>query len=178
MASRLLTLATLTVAVLGIPTPSASDNPVRILPSWWSFNITTLSGPGCPGLPSADAGPYVARPTYGMNTVDGSEIYYWFFAYPGLHASVGPGTPKSATWCETTLSYTETDLNGIPVPKPEYRLKPHKNGTAINAVYNLDAGVEAEWKVTYYTDQKAEVCRASISSTTSAACLQVAALMS
>lgn len=139
-----------------LPSPSTADPPVRILPSWWGFNITALDGPGCPDF-GATYPPFVTRPTFGSNTVDGSEIYYWHFAYPHLRASVGPETPEASTWCETTLSYSELDLEGSPVAEPGYRLKLHKNGTEMLASYDLEEGVEANWKFTYYTDGEDEV---------------------
>lgn len=82
--------------------------------------------------------------------MDGSEIYYWYIAYPHLRASVGPGTPTATTWCETTLTYTELDQSGKAVVDPQYRLRLHKNGTAMLAKYDLDDGVRADWKFTYY----------------------------
>jgi len=170
MASLLFTLAALTGAVLGLPSPSPSDDPVRILPYWWTFTIRNLTGPGCPDLGSTD--PFGTRPTYGSNTVDGSEIYYWHFAYPSMHASVGPGRPESSTWCETTLSYAETDKNGTPKDEPEYRLKLHKNGTEISAVYDLEEGVEAKWKFTYFANHMDEVCHSIASSGSFSCCAQ------
>ncbi|KAK3368381.1 hypothetical protein B0H63DRAFT_497699 [Podospora didyma] len=158
-------LTTLSVAVaalggtaLGLPNPTATDDtPVRILPQFWEFNITSLSGPGCPDFGLTDRGPFVTRPTFGLNTVDGSEIYYWHFAYPSLRTSIEPGTPSASIWCETTLSYAELDSNMVPVAKPGYHLKLHKNGTAMLASYELDDGVEAKWTFTYFPEGKREV---------------------
>ncbi len=155
--SHLALLAALTGTALGLPNPAAtSGSPVRILPFNWRFNITSLKGPGCPDFGAA-AHPFVTRPTYGSNTVDGSEIYYWFFAYPHIRASVGPGAPKASVWCETTLSYTELDEQGALAAEPGYRLKLHKNGTEVLASYDLEDGVEAKFRFTYYTDGDGEV---------------------
>lgn len=162
----LLTVAALLGATSALPNPdfavrASSPEPVRILPYNWRFNITALEGPGCPDFGQVNP-PYVTRPTFGQNTVDGSEIYYWFFAYPHLRASVGPDQPEDSIWCETTLSYTELDKDGNPAAKPGYRLKLHKNGTEILADYALDAGVEANWKFTYYVGGKDEEVRAVV----------------
>lgn len=147
------------MSAMALPSPSAAPDPVRILPPEWEFDITSLSGPGCPDPNTnwTDA-LFDTRPTFGSNTVDGSEIYYWHFAYPDLRASVGPGTPNASIWCETTLRYMELDKNGLPPVQPEYRLKLHKNGTELLAWYNLDEGVQANWKFTYYADGGNEVC--------------------
>jgi hypothetical protein len=140
-----------TLAILGatascLANPQTSD-PIRILPYSWGFNITSLTGPGCPDF-GATGQVFSTRPTFGSNTVDGSEIYYWHFAYPNLRTAVGAGTAESSTWCETTLSYVELDMMGV--PKSDYRLKMHKNGTAMIATYDLDDGVVAQWRFTYY----------------------------
>ncbi|KAK3304772.1 uncharacterized protein B0T15DRAFT_558763 [Chaetomium strumarium] len=139
------------------PTPPLPSNPVRILPYNWKYEIIALQGPGCP-----DAGPnspedyYHTRPTFGSNTVDGSEIYYWHFAYPHMRLAVEASSSSSSSssssiWCETTLRYTELTKTGAAPPAvPEYRLRLHKNGTAMIAAYELDAGVEAKWTFTYY----------------------------
>jgi hypothetical protein len=146
-------LAALLGTALALP---QANTPVRILPYNWAFNITALSGPGCPDF-GQTAPPYVTRPTYGSNTVDGSEIYYWHFAYPHLRASVGPEKREASIWCETTLEYTELDKDGVKPAVPGYRLKLHKNGTAVIASYELEKGVEAEWKFTYFTEGKDKV---------------------
>lgn len=144
---------------LALPSASVVRDPgVRILPFSWRFNITALSGPGCPDFGATGMPPFVTRHAYGRNTVDGSEIYYNYLAYPHIRASVGPDAPEASIWCETTLSYTEHDEEG-PVEVPEYRFKLHKNGTSMIAVYDLEDGVVAEWKVTYYTDGEEEVRR-------------------
>ncbi|KAK4195442.1 hypothetical protein QBC40DRAFT_269282 [Triangularia verruculosa] len=150
-------IAGLAGIALGLPHPwEEASGPIRILPHSWVFNITSLSGPGCPDFGDT-AAVFSTRPTFGMNTVDGSEIYYWHFAYPNLRASVGPGAATSSIWCETTLTYAELDRLGTPPAKPEYRLKAHKNGTAMIATYDLEDGVVAEWKFTYYPAGKEPV---------------------
>lgn len=154
MLSTLQAFVALMGAALALPSPiiPADDlPPVRILPYSWLWNITALSGPGCPDFGADYRKSFVTRSNHGANTVDGSEIYYWFFAYPHLRASVGPGTPQASIWCETTLSYTEYAKGGL-AEAAEYRAKLHKNGTAVTAQYNLEEGVTAQWKSTYYTD--------------------------
>ena len=89
-----------------------------------------------------------------MNTVDGSEIYYWHIAYPSLSAEIGPGVAaeKSHTWCETTLKYTELENWESAKELRDYRLRLHKNGTRVMSRYDLEEGVKAKWKFTYFTD--------------------------
>ncbi|KAK4040677.1 hypothetical protein C8A01DRAFT_15470 [Parachaetomium inaequale] len=153
MPSSLLVLAALMGTALALPSPITAADPVRILPYNWLFNITALKGPGCPDFGQVSP-PFSTRPTFGMNTVDGSEIYYWHFAYPHIRLSVGPETPEASVWCETTLSYAELENSDglVPAVEPEYRLKLHKNGTRMLANYELDEGVEARWKFTYATN--------------------------
>jgi hypothetical protein len=166
MASLAVVLTALAATAAGLPSPQMvpPEPGLRILPRFWGFNITSLTGPGCPNIDAAVQAPFSTRPTYGSNTVDGSEIYYWHFAYPSLRAAVGPGTPavEASTWCETTLSYNELDTLGAPVNKPEYRLQLHKNGTAMQATYELDEGVVAKWKFTYYPAGGVPVCDLSL----------------
>ncbi|KAL2128229.1 hypothetical protein VTI74DRAFT_9473 [Chaetomium olivicolor] len=153
-------LTALLGAALALPNPQAGPTPVRILPPNWSFTITALSGPGCPDFnQSSSSSPdgFVTRPTYGSNTVDGSEIYYWHFAYPHLCASVGPDVPEASVWCETTLRYTELDWEGDVPLVPGYRLRLHKNGTAFIATYELEDGVEATWRVEYFTEEEEQI---------------------
>ena len=156
MPSSLHIVAALAGAVLAFPNSATRDSPLRILPYNWRFNITSLSGPGCPDY-GAVSPPFVTRPTFGANTVDGSEIYYWYFAYPHLRASVGPGNPSALIWCETTLSYKELDDHSAIPAEPGYRLKLHKNGTDVLASYDLEEGVEAKFRFTYSTDGKLDV---------------------
>lgn len=152
-----LALAGLTTTLLALPSPSPS--PLRILPPNWSFTITSLLGPGCPDLGKNGTVSRTTRPTFGSNTVDGSEIYYWFIAYPWLRVNLATG-PRH-TWCETTLAYTEY----ADVEKKErgeaYRLRLHKNGTRGIATYQLDEGVKAYWDFAYYIGEgsaRQEVC--------------------
>ena len=156
MPSSLHILAALAGTALALPNPTTRDSPLRILPYNWRFNITSLSGPGCPDY-GAVSPPFVSRPTFGANTVDGSEIYYWYFAYPHLRASVGRGTPEASVWCETTLSYEELDGHSAVAAEPGYRLKLHKNGTDVLASYDLEEGVEAKFRFTYSTSGKLDV---------------------
>ncbi|AEO63948.1 uncharacterized protein THITE_123413 [Thermothielavioides terrestris NRRL 8126] len=156
MSSLLPTLAVLLGVTAALPSgsidarDSSADGPVRILPYNWQFNITALSGPGCPDF-STTGEPFTTRPTFGSNTVDGSEIYYWHFAYPHLRAAVGADKREDSVWCETTLQYTELDEHGQPPAVPGYRLKLHTNATEMIAAYDLDEGVEVNWKFTFET---------------------------
>ncbi|KAK4140168.1 uncharacterized protein C8A04DRAFT_15193 [Dichotomopilus funicola] len=151
MPSSFKVLTALLATALARPSPAPADgDPVRILPWNWLFEITALEGPGCP-----DVGPegYGTRPTYGSNTVDGSEIYYWHFAYPAISLNVDTENPEASIWCETTLKYTElSETSTDPADPAGYRLKLHKNGTEIIANYDLEEGVEATWTFTYDTD--------------------------
>jgi hypothetical protein len=73
-----------------------------------------------------------------------------------LKASVGAGEEEVHTWCESTFKYTE-------YPDPEtgkdtdYLLRLHKNGTMLITTNELDEGVSAKWKFTYYTEDDDEV---------------------
>lgn len=124
----------------------SQDGPRRILPFLWGFDIVALKGPGCTDLDSTSE--VKTRPTYGENTMDGSEIYYWYFAYPGIQATVGGDVTEASTWCETTLAYTEY-ADSKKTPAAGYRLQLHKNGTRMLAVYDVEEGVEVNWKFTY-----------------------------
>lgn len=141
-------------AAAAIPSPDAEPI-VRILPTNWNFNITSLRGPGCPDFSNADPKKYNTRLTYGMNTMDGSEIYYWHAAYPYLRASLAD---QAHSWCETELSYTEyADLERT--KKGEfYRMRLHKNGTRVLGTYDLEEGVKATYEVTYEAGRGREVC--------------------
>ncbi|KAH6857150.1 hypothetical protein B0I37DRAFT_300601 [Chaetomium sp. MPI-CAGE-AT-0009] len=153
MLSRLPLLAAVMGTAVARPSPVAADDPVRILPYNWKFEIAALEGPGCPDFGQTEP-PRVTRPTFGSNTVDGSEIYYWHFAYPHIRLNVDAETPEASIWCETTLKYTELEEGGglNPAVDPDYRLKLHKNGTLMLANYELEEGVKAKWTFTYDTD--------------------------
>ncbi|TRX96537.1 hypothetical protein FHL15_002809 [Xylaria flabelliformis] len=128
--------------------PAPSDDPVRRLPSYWTFNITSLEGPACPDFGHHDGADNIrsTRLTYGQNTVDGSEIYYWFIAYPALHVELGK---NESTWCEVELQYTEyKDLKGE-TEGEDYRLRLHKNGTKVISTYELDDNVKATFNFKY-----------------------------
>jgi hypothetical protein len=78
--------------------------------------------------------------------MDGSEIYYWFVAYPYLRASLAG---ESHSWCETELAYKEYTDNAAKTPASDYRLRLHKNGTRVIATYDLEQGVKATFKFAY-----------------------------
>ncbi|KAI1814684.1 hypothetical protein GGS20DRAFT_398896 [Poronia punctata] len=139
------TLAT-SLSLLGLASarPAPADTPVRTLPPLWGFEITSLEGPGCPDKPnSSEIG---TRLTFGSNTVDGSEIYYWFLAYPSLNVELGK---TESVWCETELKYTEYKDIDKEEEGEDYRLRLHKNGTAVISTYELDDDVKATFSFTY-----------------------------
>lgn len=143
-----LAASAIVTSAIAIPTPS--DDPIRILPLSWEFQIQDLKGPGCPDLNSDKFAK--TRHNHGENTLDGSEIYYNVFAYPYMKAEIPQGEISASTWCETTLKYIEHKGQAA-----DYRLKPHKNGTFVGAVYNLDEGVKAEWTFTYDTPSEKKI---------------------
>ena len=145
MRSLLFIIPTILINALAIPTPQA--DPIRTAPSWRIFEIADLKGPGCPDLNSGVG--YRTHMNGGHNTVDGSEIYYAMVGYPHLRARLDEGAMTASTWCETTLTYKEYTDRNFNVTSAAYRLKPHKNGTEIGAVYDLDEGVNVNWKFTY-----------------------------
>ncbi|KAI1264550.1 hypothetical protein F5Y18DRAFT_73498 [Xylariaceae sp. FL1019] len=128
--------------------PAPLDPPIRILPHHWNFNITSLKGPGCPdfGVPDGVNAERHTRPTFGENTVDGSEIYYWFLAYPSLHVELGK---TESVWCETEVLYTEFGDPTTKLETEDYRLRLHKNGTKLISTYDLDKDVKATVTFTY-----------------------------
>lgn len=137
-----------------LPQSSAPD---RKTPFSWQYEITALSGPGCPDY-GVTEGRYT-RPSFGMNS---PEIFYWFFAYPHINLSVDKNKPEASTWCETTLSYRESYPRGGNdwerlEPAGDFRLRLHKNGTAMLARYDIEEGVDVKWKFTYYTSEDEEV---------------------
>jgi hypothetical protein len=143
MKSVLVSAFFLAPLIAALPSPNVD----RILPLNWKYTITSLSGPGCPDLGTDPEAQRTTRLTYGQNTVDGSEIYYWFIAYPSLRVDLAG---SQTSWCETELEYQEySDLNQK-VKADQYRLRLHNNGTKAIATYDLDAGVKATAKFTYH----------------------------
>jgi hypothetical protein len=140
---------------LGLIAALPAPDVVRILPTNWQYKITSLRGPGCPDFGKDPEVAYTTRLTFGQNTVDGSEIYYWFVAYPHLRVDLN-GDEHS--WCETELSYEEfSDLDGK-VVSDDYRLRLHKNGTRVIATYDLEKGVKATFKFEYDEGHGNVVC--------------------
>jgi hypothetical protein len=138
---------TTALALLDLAVPALSDGPIRTLPPNWSFEIASLRGPGCPDQGKNGTVARVTRPTFGSNTVDGSEIYYWFIAYPFLRVNLAEG--HDHTWCQATIKYTEykdVDRTG---EGDDYRLRLHKNGTRGIMTYDLEEGVKAYWDFAY-----------------------------
>jgi hypothetical protein len=142
MKSLLVTTLGLVGLIAALPSPSVD----RVLPLNWKYTITSLRGPGCPDFGADPEAHRTTRLTYGQNTVDGSEIYYWFVAYPNLRVDLN-GAQRS--WCETELSYQEFKDTDGKVKADDYRLRLHKNGTRIIATYDLEEGVKANFKFTY-----------------------------
>jgi hypothetical protein len=97
--------------------------------------------------------------TFGQNTVDGSEIYYWFVAHPHLRVDLAD---KDHSWCETELSYEEFKDVTQTVKSADYRLRLHKNGTRVIATYDLEKGVTATFKSTYEENDEKSVCLSCI----------------
>jgi hypothetical protein len=135
--------------------PTALNDPIRVLPWNWGFEIVSLDGPNCGPLGDQMAS-LVTRTTYGSNTVDGSEIYNWHIAYPFIDAKVAAGETKTLS-CEATIQYKEYSDN-IQSEASNYRLQLHKNGTSVAALYNLDKGVQAKWEFSYsHAEKKASI---------------------
>ncbi|KAL5383727.1 hypothetical protein DPSP01_005831 [Paraphaeosphaeria sporulosa] len=128
--------------------PAIQDPPqgVRILPPGWDFTITSLNGPGCPDFGADPDKQRTTRTTFGENTMDGSEIYYWFIAYPHLRVELGG---KEHSWCETEVKYTEYKDRNAGTKGADYQFRLHKNGTSIIATYDLEKGVKATFKFAY-----------------------------
>jgi hypothetical protein len=157
MKSILATTFALLPLTTAIALPAPQDAPIiRVLPSNWGFTISSLKGPGCPDFEKINTGYSVTRLTYGENTLDGSEIYYWFAAYPAMRASVGDDS-DGYTWCETELDYQEYSDWKKETEGEAYRFRLHKNGTKVIATYDLEEGTEAEWKITYDVGKGKEV---------------------
>jgi hypothetical protein len=117
------TLALLTGLVAALP--PASRDVVRVLPPNWGFEITSLKGPACPemGVQLRET-----QLTYGSNTVDGSEIYYWFIAFPYLKVELGK---TESLYCDVELQYREYKDGPKSEEGSDYLLRMHKNGTAV-----------------------------------------------
>lgn len=126
----------------------------RILPAGWQYKIASLRGPGCPDFGVDPENVYATRLTYGQNTMDGSEIYYWFIAYPHLHVDLAD---NDSSWCETELSYEEYSNYADKTPSADYRLRLHKNGTRAIATYDLEKGTKATITFEYDAGKGKEV---------------------
>jgi hypothetical protein len=142
MKSVIATTLLLGPLIAALPSPTVD----RILPLNWKYTISSLRGPGCPDLGADPEVQRTTRLTYGQNTMDGSEIYYWFIAYPSLRVDLAG---EKTSWCETELKYQEYKDLDQKVKADQYRLRLHKNGTKVIATYDLDAGVKATAKFTY-----------------------------
>ncbi|KAH7558857.1 hypothetical protein BM1_04994 [Bipolaris maydis] len=143
---------TAALSLLALSFPSLCT-PQRILPPNWSFTLSSFFGPGCPDTGKTNPLIRTTRPTHGTNTVDGSEIYYWFIAYPWLRVDLAAG-PRH-TWCEATVAYKEYAGTTGRVEADKYRLRLHKNGTKGLLTYKLDEGVRVYWDFAYYEGEGA-----------------------
>ncbi|EAT79825.1 hypothetical protein SNOG_13025 [Parastagonospora nodorum SN15] len=144
--------ATLSLIYSAIALPAAE--PLRVLPSNWQYQITSLRGPGCPDFGKDPDVGRTTRLTFGQNTMDGSEIYYWFVAYPHLRVDLAE---NDHVWCETELSYEEFKDVTQTVKSADYRLRLHKNGTRVIATYDLENSVQAMFKFTYEEANKKSI---------------------
>ncbi|OAK97121.1 hypothetical protein IQ06DRAFT_281125 [Phaeosphaeriaceae sp. SRC1lsM3a] len=134
------------LGLLGFATALPATEVERTLPAGWEYKIASLRGPGCPDFGADPEKAFATRLTYGQNTMDGSEIYYWFIAYPHLHVDLAD---NDSSWCETEISYEEYSNYADKTPSADYRLRLHKNGTRAIATYDLEKGVKATIKFEY-----------------------------
>ncbi|KAF2821520.1 hypothetical protein CC86DRAFT_373832 [Ophiobolus disseminans] len=141
----LATALSLTSLVAAAALPTDEFGP-RVNPRLWIYSIKSFKGPGCPDFGKPEGTDRTTRLTFGQNTVDGTEIYYWFVAYPHLRVSTAGETHS---WCETEVAYKEFSDLDAKVPANDYRLRLHKNGTRVIATYDLEAGTKATFKFTY-----------------------------
>jgi len=131
-----------------VAVPASSSDGVRTLPGGWEFTINQLRGPGCPDTGKVDSPTgRTTRLTYGSNTVDGSEIYYWFIAYPWMRVDLAEG--HNHQWCEVTVGYKEYTDYANKVEAADYQLRLHKNGTQAIFTYDLEEGVTTYWDFYY-----------------------------
>lgn len=142
------------LGLLGLTTALPATEVERTLPAGWQYKIASLKGPGCPDFGTDPEKVYATRLTYGQNTMDGSEIYYWFVAYPHLRVDL---TDNDNSWCETELSYEEYSNYASKTPSADYRLRLHKNGTRAIATYDLEKGVKATITFEYDTGKGDDV---------------------
>jgi hypothetical protein len=150
-------IVALALASAASAVPASAAEPTRILPYNWQFELTDFFGPGCPDKGKKPEGRQT-RLTFGENTVDGSEKYNWFEAYPFMHGMVDANKNSSHTWCISTLSYVEhNDQKDATKATEDYRLRLHKDGTEVIAHYDLDEGVQAEWYFFYIKEDYSEV---------------------
>lgn len=143
------------LGLLGLSTalPAATEIE-RTLPAGWLYKISSLKGPGCPDFGADPEKVFATRLTYGQNTMDGTEVYYWFVAYPHLHVDLAD---NDSSWCETELSYEEYSNYDAKTPSADYRLRLHKNGTRAIATYDLEKGVSAKIEFEYDAGKGEEV---------------------
>ena len=137
--------------ILASPTlTSYSDLTNPPTPESWTFAFTNWSGPGCPDYPTWNIDTRQSIGPYNMNS--SADTWWFYFAYPWLR--VNATTPS--VWCEAEVKYTElADHTGTPRKEDQskYRLRMHKNGTTVEANYNIDEGNGVVWKVTYGLDE-------------------------
>lgn len=139
-----------------------------LIPEFWTFDLLSWNGPGCPDYPKyngTETDNSFTRQSIGPYLFNSSADTWWFyFAYPWMRVRLsdisGHAAKSNNTWCESTIKYQEMANDYGTRRKEEeskYRLRMHKNGTTIEAVYKLRDGMSAEWKVTYLAENGDEV---------------------
>jgi hypothetical protein len=124
-------------------------------PDAWTFTLQSWSGNGCPDFnnPNASKPNYMAtRESDGPFMFNSSLDTFWtYFAFPYMEAFLPPNGPSrmTTTTCDLTVLYEQTDENGGSLADEEktHVLRLHKNGSLVEANYELDKDVTAEWQV-------------------------------
>ncbi|KAH8659238.1 hypothetical protein BGZ60DRAFT_433979 [Tricladium varicosporioides] len=125
----------------------ATPTPQNVPPEEWNLwpdeafpRLLTNEGNGCPGAPNTTI--WVNHLSRTMDNVDS-----WNIALTNaMHPKAGPGIDPAEKYkvCETTWSYDLWSNKTGPLA-----LNMNKNGTYIQAKYNLTKGASVTWKVTY-----------------------------
>lgn len=146
-------------------------DPLLEVPDAWQFTLLSWSGSGCPDYPTKS---YNYTPPYQETHMSSGpfmfnsslDTYWWYIAYPFMEVQL----PKESdvklvkSTCTVEVAYQQTNEYGGKV-KGTHRLRLHKNGTLVQANYQLDEGVSVEWQSRYYsaTDETVVVCYIPIS---------------
>lgn len=123
----------------------------------WTFTLQTWSGDGCPDFGETNA----TRPNY-MQTRQSTgpfmpntsvDTFWSYFAFPYMEAALPLNGPTRMTHvsCDLIVQYEQTTESGGSLRDEEktHILRLHKNGSLVEANYDLDEGVNAEWQVRY-----------------------------